>query len=1322
MYKKLISLLLLCLTGHAVFTQVPYTGNAKNDTCPAFIKPLSPLDSLRLMQVPELQVPPLYKSVNAPVLPASVDNSTKSHFRPITSQSGYECGQTAGIAFVFTYEINRLRNFASNSPAHQYATHFSWNFLNDAYNYKGVSFFDTWEITRLCGNPNVLEYGGTLDYGGEKRWMSGYTEYYSSMKNRISGVYGIRCDSPEGLDILKYWFFDHLEGSNTGGIGCLYAQYCSPDATLPAGTPEAGKALISFWGPSPSHAWTICGYNDSIRYDYNNDGQYTNDVDINGDGIVDMKDWEIGGLKLCNNLVGPSWGNSGFAYMMYKSLADNIGSNGIWNHTLYVVKAKETQEPQATFKVTLKHDKRNQIKVIAGVSTQTNATKPDVRLEYPIFNFHGDALYMQGGQTEADKTIEFGLDVTPLLSGINSGQQATFFLEVIEKDTGTVGTGTGFINSFSLVDYTTGFPQQTNYPVTNVFITNNDTTCLGISHTFNFSKVNIPADSMNALVYNPYSHQLNATAGSPPYKWDFCLDYAESVTNEPFPAVTAQQLNTSSLGYAAKDLSFSFPFYGRTYNKIFIYPNGFIKFDNALYTFPYLIDSDLLFRSHRIIAPFLAILTYGAGLGIWCEEGPGAMTVRWKARISGQVTSNVNVAVKLYESGKIEFYYGAVNMTGNWLSALSGGDQVTLMYTQLSNAFTTNTTDRKITLLPPDYPAGMALSESGLFTALPVRYHNTTIKVKVTDNNNITAVRSIPFKTSGLLINYSPIAGNDTLINPGDTAKLSVKVRNISATTFSTAGLLLQSQDTLIQITDSTGSFTNLNAGDSIVLQDVFAFTVSNQIHDGHFIDMTIHVMTPQDTFSRDISLRANSYEITTGNVIFSDGNNNILEPGETAAMILEIKNTGGAAASNLNLTLTTADPYITLNPSTAYIDTLLPGTSKNAFFIITTSPAIPSYYIVVLNLAITGSNNFSYNTSVFIEIGSTMEDFETADFTKYPWSHGGNQHWLITDSVVYQGNEAARSGYITHSQTSYLSINQYILSDGYVRFFKKVSCERDNNNHNYDYLAFYIDGAEKARWDGDIDWSQESFPVTSGNHTFKWTYVKDYSVNYGLDAAWLDNISFPLCGDPNPELTVIPSSISRTVFINSTDSADLFLHNAGNGLIIYSNTLQMQGTGNTWLSCGNPAGAINAGLTQNAKLFFNTQGLSEGNYFADVKISYNIGFDTIVPVQLYVVDNTDVGEWTGGGVAFSCAPNPVQDMVYMSLTTPNNVPATIVVYNMQGQAVRHLLNDRMLPQGTHCLNWDLTNGKGLKLPPGVYLCRLTCGDTVICRKIIIAG
>jgi hypothetical protein len=251
-------------------------------------------EMMQLDALPELPVPEQYRSHKS-TLPYMVDNSQQPYYRPIGWQAGYECGQSAGIAYNFTYELDRLRNVPANLPENQLVTHFSWDFLNNGQQYVGASAWDGYEVVRAAGTPNVTEYGGSLNFGGFTRWMTGYNLYYSSMHNRIENAYQVKVGTPDGLLTLKQWLYDHLEGSVVGGVANFYSGYGSPNATLPAGTPEAGLAVYTTWGGT-SHTWTVCGYNDSIRYDVNGDGQYTNNIDINGDGLVDMKDWEIGGV------------------------------------------------------------------------------------------------------------------------------------------------------------------------------------------------------------------------------------------------------------------------------------------------------------------------------------------------------------------------------------------------------------------------------------------------------------------------------------------------------------------------------------------------------------------------------------------------------------------------------------------------------------------------------------------------------------------------------------------------------------------------------------------------------------------------------------------------------------------------------------------------------------------------------------------------------------------------------------------------------------------------------------------------------------------
>jgi hypothetical protein len=122
----------------------------------------------------------------------------------------------------------------------------------------------------------------------------------------------------------------------------------------------------------------------------------------------------------------------------------------------------------------------------------------------------------------------------------------------------------------------------------------------------------------------------------------------------------------------------------------------------------------------------------------------------------------------------------------------------------------------------------------------------------------------------------------------------------------------------------------------------------------------------------------------------------------------------------------------------------------------------------------------------------------------------GGTQPWEITSEIIFEGIYSARSGIIGNEQTSEISIEMNVATNDSISFYRKVSCEDDPYNNNWDWLGFFIDEVEMERWDGEYDWQKAAYPVTAGVHTLKWIYYKDYSVSSGQDAAWIDNIIFP--------------------------------------------------------------------------------------------------------------------------------------------------------------------------------------------------------------------
>ena len=141
----------------------------------------------------------------------------------------------------------------------------------------------------------------------------------------------------------------------------------------------------------------------------------------------------------------------------------------------------------------------------------------------------------------------------------------------------------------------------------------------------------------------------------------------------------------------------------------------------------------------------------------------------------------------------------------------------------------------------------------------------------------------------------------------------------------------------------------------------------------------------------------------------------------------------------------------------------------------------------------------------------SNIENFESQSFDNYNWQFGGDANWLISDNAV-EGLYSAQSGSIGNNQISEISLNILTTDPSEVSFYKKVSCENvgSQTGNYYDYLAFYIDGVEQEKWAGEIEWSLSTFPLSSGEHNLKWTFIKDQGVSSGQDASWIDFIVMP--------------------------------------------------------------------------------------------------------------------------------------------------------------------------------------------------------------------
>ena len=134
------------------------------------------------------------------------------------------------------------------------------------------------------------------------------------------------------------------------------------------------------------------------------------------------------------------------------------------------------------------------------------------------------------------------------------------------------------------------------------------------------------------------------------------------------------------------------------------------------------------------------------------------------------------------------------------------------------------------------------------------------------------------------------------------------------------------------------------------------------------------------------------------------------------------------------------------------------------------------------------------------------VEDFETGDFSRFPWNNNLSDHpWTIDTLQAYEGHFCMKSTCEgVGGGISQIEVSVYVPLEGQMSFFSKISSESP-----WDMGRFYLDGVKKMECAGEEEWTEHQFDITVGEHVFRWDYVKDASTDVGDDCFYVDCIRF---------------------------------------------------------------------------------------------------------------------------------------------------------------------------------------------------------------------
>lgn len=917
-------------------------------------------------RLPVLKLPSGY---NTKDLPSYLDNSKLAFFPEIVNQGQFSsCQQSSAIRYDFTYEIDRSRNLPADIPSNEYPAHYTWNYLNNE-GWNGSNFLFSFDVINKQGTPDIAHYGYD-SVVGDKRWMNGYENYYNSMQNRIAKVNRIPLNTEEGILTAKAFLYDRLDGSPTGGVFTFNASSPWNYKHIPQGIPEAGKCIMVNWLSPASHGMTVVGYNDSVRYDLNGDGIYSNHLDNNNDGVVDVKDWEIGAFIFANS-YGKDWADFGFCYALYSTMALNYGEGGVSEQSGYSVDVKANYQPLLTMKVKMTHSSRGKICIKAGVSTDVSSLEPEYVMDSPIFNYQGGNHYMQGIDTaNSYKTIEFGLDITPLLSHINSGQETKFFLIVNEND--VQNNAEGVVQNFSVFNYNNGV-QEFVSPQQNVPVANNTATIFAVTATINFSKVQISNDCLPAFAAGqPYSAQLQAEGGSSPYQWNIIKNHTTYQGNTLMPFTSQNSLNppnpcTPSVGIA---LPFQFPFYGGKYDSIYINRFGFVAFRQNTYPYPYCKDEVLMMKSLKSICGAIAEhIVNNTVPECWYETSPNKVDIRWQITDSGSgLPVILNFCIRLYPSGEFEIIYGEISHANQYPLAFGVSEGNEINY-QLE--YERNMNQRAFTsyrYVPEKYPDNLVLSDAGVLTFENVSASDIyDITVQVNDINGISSRKTFT-ASEGLYIHAGYLAGADDKIAIDENAQVQITVKNTGDVALQDMNLRLTDPNGIFQLTDSTEIIPILNPGDSISLPQAFCFGLHRLLPDGFVSSLVISAQANENEWSKELPVTIASPRIELEEPYIFDCSNSLLDPGETAELIIPTINTGSVTSKGNTVELSLDDPYVSLlSPGTLFIDSLVPSIRSEQRFLVSASQNTPIEYTTTFSVSL--KNNSGMDTVIYYSL-----------------------------------------------------------------------------------------------------------------------------------------------------------------------------------------------------------------------------------------------------------------------------------------------------------------------------------------------------------------
>ena len=206
---------------------------------------------------------------------------------------------------------------------------------------------------------------------------------------------------------------------------------------------------------------------------------------------------------------------------------------------------------------------------------------------------------------------------------------------------------------------------------------------------------------------------------------------------------------------------------------------------------------------------------------------------------------------------------------------------------------------------------------------------------------------------------------------------LDMTLENVGLDTSYGVDAVIRCEDPLVTIMDSTAFFGDIPAGGTSTVAGAFRIVLSPEVPDGHVLEFEIEASTTTQSWTSGFDIIANAPQVVVSRVMVHDeigGNgNHALDPGETADIEVFLTNEGGCLVDDVELGITTADPYITINSFIGSYGTLQPGDEASALINLEVAGACPQNHRADFDCDISGEHSYFVEDQFSLMVGDIL-------------------------------------------------------------------------------------------------------------------------------------------------------------------------------------------------------------------------------------------------------------------------------------------------------------------------------------------------------------